>query len=78
LCQPERISGQEYSVQADVWALGLTLIELAWKYPYPDALALFELLQCVVSEAPPSLPTDAGFSLEFQDFVRVWYFFLSL
>lgn len=34
--QPERLQGTHYSVQSDVWSMGLSLVELAvGKYPIP-------------------------------------------
>ena len=34
--QPERLQGTHYSVQSDIWSLGLSLVELAiGKYPIP-------------------------------------------
>lgn len=33
---PERIKGDEYSYDSDMWSLGLTLVECALgRYPYP-------------------------------------------
>ena len=33
---PERINGDEYSFDSDMWSLGLTLVECALgRYPYP-------------------------------------------
>ncbi len=35
---PERIRGDEYSYDSDVWSMGLTLVECALgRYPYPPA-----------------------------------------
>lgn len=63
--------GQEYTVQADVWALGMTLIELATgEFPYPP-MSIFEQLQVVVQDPPPTLPAGK-FSAEFNHFVNVW------
>jgi len=122
---PERLQGTHYSVQSDIWSLGLSLVELAiGKYPIPpptfeelnsifskdpieehmnaaktgkslpaknsgqrssanyslcpvgllpgtDAprpMAIFELLDYIVNEPPPTLPSGY-FSEEFEDFV---------
>lgn len=33
---PERIKGEQYSYDSDIWSLGLTLVECALgRYPYP-------------------------------------------
>ena len=69
--QPERIQGGKYSVQSDVWSLGISLMELAiGKFPFPPegiVLPIFDLLQYIVNEPVPPLPADQ-FSEEFQDF----------
>ncbi|XP_071119043.1 dual specificity mitogen-activated protein kinase kinase 1-like isoform X1 [Haliotis cracherodii] len=112
---PERLQGTHYSVQSDIWSLGLSLVEMAiGRYPIPppdprdlnsvfgdnvmdehmeaaksgkplrgsrnsyvcppgaDAprpMAIFELLDYIVNEAPPSLP-KGKFSEQFDDFVE--------
>ncbi|ELU14391.1 hypothetical protein CAPTEDRAFT_21500 [Capitella teleta] len=103
---PERLQGTHYSVQSDIWSMGLSLVEMAiGKYPIPPPtpqelaalfetedlqqeskrsnlpaclevisgdgplpLAIFELLEYIVNEPPPTLP-DGYFSKEFQSFV---------
>ncbi|XP_028679213.1 dual specificity mitogen-activated protein kinase kinase 1 [Erpetoichthys calabaricus] len=109
---PERLQGTHYSVQSDIWSMGLSLVEMAiGRYPIPppdvkeleqifgcplegDApscevspkprppgrpvssfgqdsrppMAIFELLDYIVNESPPKLPTI--FSPDFQDFVN--------
>ncbi|KAJ3097475.1 MAP kinase kinase (MEK) [Phlyctochytrium planicorne] len=70
---PERIKGMKYSVQCDVWSLGITLMELAMgRFPFPadgKPLTLFELLECIVEEPLPDLP-KGRFSEQFSAFVR--------
>ncbi|XP_041031084.1 dual specificity mitogen-activated protein kinase kinase 1 [Carcharodon carcharias] len=108
---PERLQGTHYSVQSDIWSMGLSLVEMAigrYPIPPPDAneleqifgcrmgedstssepnppaparpgssfgvdcrppMAIFELLDYIVNEPPPKLPTGV-FSEEFQDFVK--------
>jgi len=74
---PERIQGQEYSHNTDIWALGLTLIECAsGRYPYAQVdaqtgqpISFFELLSKVVQSSPPSLPSDK-FSSDFCSFIE--------
>ncbi|KAK9765661.1 MAP kinase kinase (MEK) [Basidiobolus ranarum] len=67
---PERISGATYSVKSDVWSLGLSLIELALgRFPFPQ-LSVFELLQFIVDEELPTLPT-AEFPEDFVDMTNL-------
>ncbi|KAI8632733.1 kinase-like protein [Xylariaceae sp. FL1651] len=66
---PERISGGAfmqsgasdgtYSVQSDIWSLGLTIIECGMgKYPYPPDVSstIFSQLSAIVEGDPPDLP----------------------
>ncbi|XP_070165430.1 dual specificity mitogen-activated protein kinase kinase hemipterous isoform X1 [Polyergus mexicanus] len=72
---PERIdppdpTKPDYDIRADVWSLGITLVELATGvFPYRDCKTDFEVLSRVVQDDPPSLPVDSPFSKEFRSFV---------
>ncbi|PHH86750.1 hypothetical protein CDD83_9809 [Cordyceps sp. RAO-2017] len=79
---PERISGGgmaqsgnadgTYSVQSDIWSLGLTVIECAMgRYPYPPEVSstIFSQLNAIVEGDPPDLPKD-GYSDVARDFIR--------
>ncbi|KAG8594264.1 hypothetical protein GDO81_001133 [Engystomops pustulosus] len=112
---PERLQGTHYSVQSDIWSMGLSLVELSiGRYPIPPpdgkeleaifgrpvldgadgesqsisprprppgrpisghcmdsrpAMAIFELLDYIVNEPPPKLPSGV-FTADFQDFVH--------
>ncbi|WYZ39626.1 hypothetical protein EsH8_III_001540 [Colletotrichum jinshuiense] len=77
---PERISGGgmaagadgTYSVQSDIWSLGLTIIECAMgRYPYPPEVSstIFSQLSAIVEGEPPGLP-DEGYSSTAHDFVH--------
>ena len=75
LLQPERIQlPAEYDVRADVWSLGITLVQLArGRNPYlganKDNTTHFELLLLIRDGAPPTLTADEDFSAEFREFV---------
>ncbi|XP_055608033.1 dual specificity mitogen-activated protein kinase kinase hemipterous-like isoform X2 [Uranotaenia lowii] len=71
---PERIdpANSEYDIRADVWSLGITLVELATAlFPYRGCKTDFEVLTKVLTSNPPRLPDDQQFSPAFQDFVRL-------
>ncbi|XP_037311891.1 dual specificity mitogen-activated protein kinase kinase 5 [Pungitius pungitius] len=72
---PERISGEQYGIHADVWSLGISLMELALgMFPYPQiqknqgSLMPLQLLQCIVDEDPPVFPVGQ-FSEKFVNFI---------
>ncbi|PSN49927.1 Dual specificity mitogen-activated protein kinase kinase 7 [Blattella germanica] len=75
---PERIdppdpTKPDYDIRADVWSLGITLVELATgTFPYKDCKTDFEVLTKVLQDDPPSLPEDQTFTSEFNDFVTCW------
>ena len=76
--QPERIdppdpSKPDYDIRADVWSLGVSLVELAvGKFPYSNCTTDFEVLTKVIQSEPPKLPQNANFSPAFQDFIKLW------
>jgi len=54
---PERIEGNEYQLNSDVWSLGLTLLQGALgKYPYRVSEVYLELMQQVVHNPSPTFP----------------------
>jgi mitogen-activated protein kinase kinase len=77
---PERIRGDNagsiitYSVQSDIWSLGLSILEIAkGVYPYPPETynSVFAQLSAIVDGEPPTLPEE--FSRVAQLFVQQWY-----
>ncbi|RWS30278.1 Dual specificity mitogen-activated protein kinase kinase 7-like protein [Leptotrombidium deliense] len=73
---PERIDPPDpqkpsYDIRADVWSLGISLVELATgKFPYSECKTDFEVLTKIIETEPPSLPNNGSFSPEFCSFVR--------
>jgi len=68
---PERINGQPYSFPADIWALGLALVECATgRYPYDASGGTIPLMIQLLEEECP-LPAGAGFSSDFRNFVKL-------
>ncbi|SCU99768.1 LAME_0G05358g1_1 [Lachancea meyersii CBS 8951] len=75
---PERIKSfnpdkSTYSVQSDVWSLGLSILEMAiGAYPYPVETFdnIFSQLSAIVDSPPPKLP-QGRFSSLAQDFVNM-------
>ncbi|KAF3990582.1 hypothetical protein FT663_01657 [Candidozyma haemuli var. vulneris] len=74
---PERIKTMNpddatYSVQSDIWSLGLTILEIAaGRYPYPPETFdnIFSQLSAIVDGEPPKLDSNS-FSKEAQIFVK--------
>ncbi|KAK9823090.1 hypothetical protein WJX72_000144 [[Myrmecia] bisecta] len=74
---PERLRGDSYGPDSDVWSLGLSLVEFALgRFPYPpqgqgragQPMGFWDLLDFIVVEEPPALPADR-FSPELCDFI---------
>ncbi|CAG9462623.1 unnamed protein product [Pedinophyceae sp. YPF-701] len=73
---PERINSKPYSFAADIWSLGLTLLECAMgRYPYDASAGPLQLMIHVCEDEiplPPDTTTDArGVSPEFRDFLSL-------
>lgn len=75
---PERIKSRNpndaitYTVQSDIWSLGLSILEVAkGSYPYPPETHrnIFSQLSAIVDGTPPSLPEDR-FSPAARSFVN--------
>lgn len=66
---PERIANQNYSFPADIWSLGLALLECGTgTFPYTADKGPINLMLQVMEDPAPTLP--AGYSSEFQSFVN--------
>ncbi|KAF6024708.1 hep [Bugula neritina] len=68
--QPPDPSKPDYDIRADVWSLGVTLVELAaGEFPYNNCETDFEVLSSVLTSDPPTLPSDQQFSPHFTHFI---------
>uniref|UniRef100_A0A915BR55 mitogen-activated protein kinase kinase n=4 Tax=Parascaris univalens TaxID=6257 RepID=A0A915BR55_PARUN len=70
---PERLDPtHNYDIRADIWSVGISLVELArGENPYHGCSTEFEMLSRIVSESPPRLTIEEGFSSAFCDFVSL-------
>ncbi|THH19952.1 hypothetical protein EW146_g1300 [Bondarzewia mesenterica] len=70
---PERLSGLEYSIRADVWSTGLSLLELVQNhFPFSNDLPPIELMIHITQSEPPQLEDEAGvhWSDAMKDFIK--------
>jgi serine/threonine protein kinase len=59
-----------YDIRADVWSLGITLVELAsGKYPYGEFNSEFAAMSAIINSEPPCLDGDQ-FSENFKSFTN--------
>ncbi|OCF45662.1 STE/STE20/FRAY protein kinase [Kwoniella heveanensis CBS 569] len=69
---PEVILGQKYDDKADIWSLGITILELAYGSVPRSREKPNSVLTHIVTEAPPSLDRSVGhFSKHMKEFVDV-------
>ncbi|ERF76416.1 hypothetical protein EPUS_06974 [Endocarpon pusillum Z07020] len=76
---PERVQGSPYTVKADVWAVGLTLLELAiGKFPFgmdendatSSPLGVIDLIQRIAVGPSPRLPKSNIFPTVLEKFIE--------
>lgn len=72
---PERIEPQDlqnpnYDIRADVWSLGITLVELATgQYPYKKCSSEFDVMSTILKDDAPCLVGDL-WTNNFKNFVK--------
>ncbi|TVU11236.1 hypothetical protein EJB05_44809, partial [Eragrostis curvula] len=67
---PERIRNENYSYAADIWSIGLTVLECATgKFPYDVNEGPANLMLQILDDPSPTPPEDA-FSSEFCSFIN--------
>lgn len=68
---PERIDGQPYSFPADIWALGLTLLECCTgTYPYDASKGTMQLMIQLMEDECPLPDVDDSVSPALRDFIQ--------
>ncbi|KAH9176317.1 kinase [Lactarius sanguifluus] len=70
---PERLSGLEYSIRADVWSTGLSLLELVQnRFPFSSDMPPIELMIYITQSEPPQLEDEAEvrWSDAMKDFIK--------
>ncbi|XP_036384678.1 serine/threonine-protein kinase 10 [Megalops cyprinoides] len=68
--QCETSKDNPYSFKADIWSLGITLIEAAEMEPPHHSLNPMRVLLKITKSAPPTLTNPRQWSSHFQDFLR--------
>ncbi|CAI2724630.1 unnamed protein product [Schistosoma spindalis] len=69
---PERLNNSTYDVRADIWSLGISLLELATgSFPYTGTHIEFAIMTKIISDPPPTLPHHIPFTPAFRQFVEL-------
>ncbi|XP_060053137.1 serine/threonine-protein kinase 10 isoform X2 [Erinaceus europaeus] len=66
----ETMKDTPYDYKADIWSLGVTLIELAQVEPPNHELNPMRVLLRIAKAEPPTLAAPAKWSMEFRDFLK--------
>lgn len=66
---PEQFTEQKYDKKVDVWALGITCIEMAKGKPPHHTKPSVQVPQLIVNNSPPKL--EGEFSRQFKNFVQM-------
>lgn len=66
----ETMKDTPYDYKADIWSLGITLIEMAQIEPPHHELNPMRVLLKIAKSDPPTLLTPSKWSVEFRDFLK--------
>lgn len=67
---PERMEGEKYNFEGDIWSLGLIMIEMATgQYPFKETKGFLEMLEQISEHDSPTLPRDQGHDPDLIDFI---------
>ncbi|XP_069507483.1 serine/threonine-protein kinase 10 [Ambystoma mexicanum] len=67
----ETMKDRPYDYKADIWSLGITLIEMAEIEPPHHELNPMRVLLKIAKSEPPTLSNPSKWSREFSDFLRI-------
>ncbi|XP_036606389.1 serine/threonine-protein kinase 10 isoform X2 [Trichosurus vulpecula] len=67
----ETMKDTPYDYKADIWSLGITLIEMAQTEPPHHELNPMRVLLKIAKSDPPTLLAPSKWSLDFQDFLKI-------
>ncbi|XP_007937963.1 serine/threonine-protein kinase 10 [Orycteropus afer afer] len=67
----ETMKDTPYDYKADIWSLGITLIEMAQIEPPHHELNPMRVLLKIAKSEPPTLLSPSKWSVEFRDFLKV-------
>ncbi|XP_076793169.1 serine/threonine-protein kinase 10 isoform X2 [Arvicanthis niloticus] len=67
----ETMKDAPYDYKADIWSLGITLIEMAQIEPPHHELNPMRVLLKIAKSDPPTLLTPSKWSVEFRDFLKI-------
>jgi serine/threonine protein kinase len=66
---PELLKGETYNVQADIWSLGITAVEMAEGEPPLADVQPLRAMRIIPTAPPPTLHVPKDFSTGFSDFL---------
>ena len=68
---PELVSGEDYNESADIWALGILVIEMAEGAPPYDGLGYDDVVTRILENPPPRLQNKLKWSKDINQFLSL-------